>query len=114
MIKWVVMINIQPRCKAFERQRCFTKAFTVTRGADNDAVAPILAAIVVGIIKINPHNVRWVEGGPQNGDRVPANKACCAIGDRNARWLGMNQRLVAIVVGVIAGIEVAYKIIHIA
>ena len=103
------MEDVQSRCELFERQRRLAKTLSVARGTDFDSIAPVLAAVVIGIEEINPHLTFRVERGPENGNGVPADKPGGTIGHRNTRRLRVDQRLIAVVVGVIAGIEMPDK-----
>src|SRR5690606_5404888 len=78
-----------------------------------DAITPVLTAVVVGIIKIHPHALLRIEGDTQYGNGVPTDKAGGAVSHRNAGRLWMNQRLVAIVIGVISSIKMADEVIQI-
>src|SRR5690554_6103107 len=103
------MVDVQARSELFKRQRRFPEALTKARSADLHTVAPVLAAVVVRIKEIHPHLTVRVQRNPENGNCMPANEAGGAVGNRDTGRLRVNQWLVAVVVRVVTGVEVADK-----
>src|SRR5690554_3461905 len=93
------MEDVEARGELLEGQGGLAGALAAAGGADLYAVVPVLAAVVVGVVEVDPHHVGGVQGDAQHGDGMPANEAGGAVGDRDARRLGVDQRLVAVVVG---------------
>jgi len=60
-------------------------------------MAPVLAAIVVGIEKIDAHDMLQVQRHTSDCDRMPANKTTAYVRYGNASGLGMDQGAVTVV-----------------
>jgi len=81
----------------------------VSAGGHNNVIAPVLAAVIVGVEKIRPHHVFLIQGDSQQGNGVPAYKASRGVCHGNTGGLRVYHRLVAIVVRVITGVEITQE-----
>ena len=68
------MEDVEPRGELRKGERRLAKAFTIACGADQNAIAPILATVIVGIEEVDPHGVIGAKRGAQNRDRVPTDE----------------------------------------
>eukprot|EP01093_Parvamoeba_rugata_P014203 TRINITY_DN4570_c0_g2_i1.p2 TRINITY_DN4570_c0_g2~~TRINITY_DN4570_c0_g2_i1.p2 ORF type:complete len:157 (+),score=14.69 TRINITY_DN4570_c0_g2_i1:90-560(+) len=78
-------------------------------GGGDDALAPVLAAVVVGVEKVDAHGLGGVHGDPLDGDGVPAEKARGAVGHRDTGRLWIDHGNVAVIERVIGGVEIPDK-----
>lgn len=72
-----------------------------------NTLAPILAAIVVGVEEVDAYLAIVIKVAPDNGYGMAPNQAPFAVGNRGTGGLRMNNVDVAVVMRVITGIKMA-------
>ena len=83
-------------------------------GRNHNAIAPVLATVVIGIEEVDPHDLLLVHRNTYQRHGMPANEVGVAVGNGNSRRLRVNHWLIAVEQGMKAGVETTQERIVIA